>query len=124
MELDDFPCTIAFEEDVGLLVVLFRDFSVGQFCFDVEKIAGNGCVLARADLNVHVAEIGGLHFVAGSDVFGPLLLVGSEVGAAFGEPLGEVRGIRRKIGGQIVGGVTGVDLCFQVANLLFDGGWL
>ena len=122
MEFDDFPDAIAFEEDVGLLIIFVGDFTVGEFGFYVEHVTGDGGVLAGADLNVEVGEVGRLNSVAGGDVTGPFLFVGRKIGAAFGKPLRAVGGVSGEVGRQVVGGVARVDFDFEVVNFFFDGG--
>jgi hypothetical protein len=67
MPEDDLPRALAFEEDVGFLIVLVRHLTLRIAGPHVKDVAGNGGVAARSDLNVQVREGGGLYSSAAAE---------------------------------------------------------
>src|ERR1700730_11472193 len=83
---DDLPDAAALEQDVRFLVVFLRYLALRVTRAHLKEVAGDGGIRARTNLDVQIREGSRFYPPPTLNESRPILLVGSEVGAAFRQP--------------------------------------
>src|ERR1700733_4411717 len=118
MHLHQFPGAVAQEPDVGFVEAFVGGGFAGIFSGCDGMVAGNGGVLAWADLNLHVRISESLDTVAGFDCFGPAFDVVRLGGKAFREQAAEIVRVIAEIFRQVVGLVGFIAVVFQLPDFV------